>query len=465
MKRRAFLKNLGLGAAGSLVVSCIGKSGNETSETTPTHHKKGPMTMRTNPNSGDAVSILGYGCMRLPALELDDDDTSDKYNVDQEELNRHVDYAIENGVNYFDTSPAYCKGESEAAMGIALSRHPRNKYFIATKLSNFAPSTWPREQSIAMFENSLKLLKTDYIDYLLLHAIGMPNGELDGMQAFEERYIKNGILDWLEQQRKAGRIRNLGFSYHGDVAVFDRMLQEMDQGKRHWDFVQIQLNYVDWENAKTVNARNTNAQYLYSELAKRNIPVVIMEPLLGGRLADVPTAIAAQMKQRRPDDSAAAWAFRFAGTPEKILTILSGMTYMEHLQQNVNTFSSLDPITSDENDFLLRIGADMSQNDVVPCTGCSYCMPCPFGLDIPTIFDFYNRCINDDAVPHDKRHPRYAQARRQFLIGMDREIPRNRQAAHCIACGECLNHCPQGIPIPDKMRAIDTYTKQLRSKA
>lgn len=464
MKRRAFLKDLGIGAAGALVVSCIGKSGGNEADTQPVHKNKGPMTMRKNHNSGDSVSILGYGCMRLPSLNADNT-PSDSYNVDQEELNRHVDYAIENGINYFDTSPAYCKGESEAAMGIALSRHPRDKYLIATKLSNFAPSTWTREKSIEMFENSLKYLKTDYVDYLLLHAIGMNSGELDGMQAFEERYIKNGILDWLEEQRSAGRIRNLGFSYHGDVAVFDRLLREMDEGKRHWDFVQIQLNYVDWENAKAVNPRNTNADYLYNELAKRDIPVVIMEPLLGGRLSNVPTAIAAQMKQRRPDDAPAAWAFRFAGTPEKILTVLSGMTYMDHLKQNTATFSSLDPITEDENDFLMRIGADMSQNEVVPCTGCAYCMPCPFGLDIPTIFSFYNRCINDDAVPHDKRHPRYAQARRQFLIGMDREVPRNRQAAHCIGCGECLSHCPQGIQIPDKMHAIDKYTADLRNKA
>lgn len=462
MKRRDFLKNVALGTTGSLLLACTGKSANNETSATPTKHKKGPMTMRLNHNTGDNVSILGYGCMRLPKLENIDNESED-YNVDQDELNRHVDYAIENGINYFDTSPAYCKGESEAAMGIALSRHPRNKYFIATKLSNFAPATWPKEESMAMFENSLKYLKTDYVDYLLLHAIGMPAGDLSGMQAYEERYVNNGMLEWLEQQRNKGRIRNLGFSYHGDVDVFDRLLAEMDQGKHHWDFVQIQLNYVDWENAKNVNERNTNAEYLYNELAKRNIPVVIMEPLLGGRLANVPTAIAAQMKQRRPDDNPAAWAFRYAGTPEKILTVLSGMTYMDHLKQNINTFSSLNPITPDENTFLMRIGADLSQNDVVPCTGCAYCMPCPYGLDIPAIFSFYNRCVNDDAVPNDSRHPKYAQARRQFLIGMDRNVPRNRQAAHCIACGECLNHCPQGIPIPDKMQAIDRYSKKLRN--
>ena len=467
MKRRAFLRDLGLGAAGAILVSCAGKTGAEDADADApvkaSHHKRGPITMRTNPNTSDSVSILGYGCMRLPSLS--EDPESESYNVDQEEVNRQVDYALAHGVNYFDTSPAYCKGESEAAMGIALSRHPRDKYLLATKLSNFAPQTWPAAESQKMFENSLKNLKTDHVDYLLMHAIGMSAGDLSGMEAYEERYIKNGMLAWLEEQKKAGRIRNLGFSYHGDVEVFDRLLREHDEGLHHWDFVQIQLNYVDWENAKEVNPRNTNASYLYNELAKRNIPVVIMEPLLGGRLADVPTAVAAKMKQRRPDDSPAAWAFRFAGTPEKILTVLSGMTYMDHLKENVSTFSSLDPITEDENAFLMRVGADLSVNGVVPCTGCSYCMPCPYGLDIPTIFDFYNTCVNEDMVPHDKRHPRYAEARKRFLIGMSRAVPADRQPSRCIACGECLKHCPQGIAIPDEMAKIERSLLNLRNNA
>ena len=186
--------------------------------------------------------------------------------------------------------------------GIALARHPRDSYFIATKLSNFAPSTWPREESIAMFENSLKELQTDYIDYLLLHAVGQGSFE-----ALNGRYIDNGILDYLKEKKETGVIRNLGFSYHGDVKVFDHLLEMMDRGEVHWDFVQIQLNYIDWNNAKKVNPRNTDASYLYAELERRDIPVVIMEPLLGGRLASVSAPIAAKMKQRRPDDSVASW--------------------------------------------------------------------------------------------------------------------------------------------------------------
>jgi len=245
-------------------------------------------------------------------------------------VNRLVDKALKHGVNYFDTSPAYCKGKSEHATGVALSRHPRDSYFIATKLSNFAPSTWSHDASVAMYRNSLKELQTDHIDYMLLHGVGM--GE-DGMEEFRKRYIDNGILDFLLKEREAGRIRNLGFSYHGDIAVFDYLLSRHDEYK--WDFVQIQLNYVDWHHAKEVNPRNTDAEYLYGELEKRGIPAVIMEPLLGGRLSNVPDHIVARLKEQEPERSVASWAFRYAGTHPGVLTVLSGMTYMEHLDDNL----------------------------------------------------------------------------------------------------------------------------------
>lgn len=176
---------------------------------------------------------------------------------------------------------------------------------------------------MAMYRNSLKELQVDYIDYMLLHGVGMGNG----MDEFEKRYIDNGILDFLVAEREAGRIRNLGFSYHGDIKVFDYLLSIYDTMK--WDFVQIQLNYLDWKYAKEINPRNTNAEYLYNELQKRNIPAIIMEPLLGGRLSNVHDHIVSRLKQRRPEDSVASWAFRFAGSFPGVLTVLSGMTYME----------------------------------------------------------------------------------------------------------------------------------------
>ena len=294
------------------------------------------MTYRVNPGTKDRVSLLGYGMMRLPDKNAGKDPSTGtgEIEIDQEMVNRQIDYAIEHGVNYFDTSPAYCQGKSERATGIALSRHKRSEYFIATKMSNFSPDTWKREASIEMFENSLKELQVDYVDYLLLHSIGQGQ---DALGMFNSRYMDNGILDWLVEQKKKGRIRNLGFSYHGDVRIYDMLLKWHDEGRYHWDFVQIELNYLDWNYANEINDRNTDAVYLYGELKKRGIPAVIMEPLLGGRLANVPDNIVAKMKQREPEQSVASWAFRFAGTPDGVLTVLSGMTYMEHLRENLCT--------------------------------------------------------------------------------------------------------------------------------
>ncbi len=261
ISRRDFLKAMGMAGATAGLAAC----GNSTSPSANSDSLKGEMTYRTNPSTGDKVSLLGFGMMRLPSVGGRSAREGNE-EIDQEMVNRMVDYAIEHGVNYFDTSPAYCRGKSEHATGVALSRHPRNSYFIATKLSNFAPDTWKRENAIAMYHNSLKELRTDYIDYLLLHGIGMGNG----MEEYEARYVNNGMLDFLLAEREAGRIRNLGFSYHGDVKVFDRLLAEHD--KYQWNFVQIQLNYLDWKYAKQINPRNTDAEYLYNELAKRNIP-------------------------------------------------------------------------------------------------------------------------------------------------------------------------------------------------
>ncbi len=304
ISRRDFLKIFGAGtvATAATMVGCQNKVGNLDPKGT-IKPQKGQMTYRTNPKNGDKVSLLGFGMMRLPVIEKDapkgaSGREAKSAPIDQEMVNKLVDKAIEYGVNYFDTAPVYCQGRSEHATGIALSRYKRDSYYLATKMSNFSPSTWPREESIKMFENSLKELQTNYIDYLLLHSVG---GGEDGMEMLRKRYYDNGILDFLLQKREEGVIRNLGFSYHGDVKVFDYLLSRHDEYK--WDFVQIEMNYLDWHFANEINEANTEAEYLYNELAKRNIPAVIMEPLLGGRLANVPDYIVAEMKEREPQRS------------------------------------------------------------------------------------------------------------------------------------------------------------------
>ncbi len=452
--RRDFFKLAGTaGIAAAGLSACIGKG--NTSSNAPTETPNGEMTYRTNPTTGDKVSLLGFGMMRLPSVGGRSAREGNE-EIDQEMVNEMVDYAMAHGVNYFDTSPAYCRGKSERSTGIALSRHPRNSYFIATKLSNFAPSSWKREESIAMYHNSMKELQTEYIDYLLLHGIGMGNG----MEEFEARYIDNGVLDFLMKEREAGRIRNLGFSYHGDIKVFDHLLANHDKYK--WDFVQIQLNYLDWKYAKAINPRNTDAEYLYNELAKRNIPAIIMEPLLGGRLSNVPDNVVARLKQREPEQSVASWAFRFAGSFPHVLTVLSGMTRMEHLEDNLRTYSPLKPITDEEFQFLQDTATLMMQFNTIPCNDCKYCMPCPYGLDIPAILLHYNKCLNEGNIPTSSQDKNYREARRAYLIGYDRSVPKLRQANHCIGCNQCNPHCPQRIDIPKEMHRIDEYVERLK---
>ena len=419
----------------------------------------GGMTYREDLH-GNKVSLLGYGAMRLPTCDGGHannwmKDASSKA-IDQDEVNAHIDYALEHGVNYFDTSPAYCRGESETVLGRALSRHPRSSYFIATKLSNFAPQQYSLEACKKMFADSLAKLQTDYIDYYLLHAIG--NG---GFETFSKRYIENGAIDWLVEERKAGRIRNLGFSFHGDPKAFEWCIEHHD--KYHWDFCQIQMNYVDWLHAKETNSRNLDAKYLYETLDAKNIPAVIMEPLLGGRLARFNYAVSAKLKALDPAKSIASWAFRFCGTFPRVLTILSGMTYREHLVENVSTLSPLVPLTEHELAVLEEAAVLMLQNKTIPCNLCQYCMPCPYGLDIPGIFDQWNKACVEDRLPVSGEE-RYAVNRRKFLREYDRAIEHLRQAEHCIGCGRCLSHCPQRIDIPKRLAELDATVAEWRKE-
>ena len=447
--RREFIKRLGAGSllTAAAFTGCKSNSLKMDSSVmgeVPTDK----MTYRTNHNTGDKVSILGYGCMRWPTIE-GGSARDQRSKIDQESVNELVDYAIAHGVNYFDTSPVYCQGMSEEATGIALSRHPRDSYFIATKMSNFSNYTY--ENSVAMYENSLKKLQVDYFDYYLLHNIGV------NLDSFNKRFIDNGILDFLVEERKKGKIRNLGWSFHGDKAVFDHILSLHE--KVHWDFIQIQMNYSDWRSARGMNV---DAEYLYAELEKRNIPVVIMEPLLGGRLSNVPNHISARLKQQEPERSVASWAFRFVGSYPMVLTALSGMTYMEHLEDNIRTYAPLEELNDEQKEFLFETAELMLQYPTVPCNDCKYCMPCPYGLDIPGILLHYNKCVNEGNLSKSSRDENYRKARRAFLVGYDRAVEKERQADHCVGCKQCNPHCPQRIDIPREIRRIDKYIEDLR---
>ena len=453
ISRRSFLKLLGTGtvATAATLAGCKDKK----TEAVADEYKNqveppvGKMSYRTNPKTKEKVSLLGYGMMRLPTKV----DNSDEF--DQDMINRQVDYAIEHGLNYFDTSPVYCQGKSERCTGIALSRHKRSEYFVATKLSNFNRDFWSREKSIEMYRNSMKELQVDYIDYYLLHAVG------GSMEEFNSRYVDNGMMDFLMAEREAGRIRNLGFSFHGLKTVFDEVLSRHEQ--YHWDFCQIELNYLDWDFANEINSANVDASYLYAELQKRNIPAVIMEPLLGGRLVNLPQYLMTELKQKNPSRSVASWAFRYAGTPEGVLTVLSGMTYMEHLKDNLLSYSPLEPLTEKEMKYLQgEIAQKIVGLENIPCNDCKYCMPCPYGIDIPAIFVHYNKCKNEGSLPMGVGDAEYRKHRRQYLISLDRVVPRDRQPDHCIQCGQCEPHCPQGIKIPRELAKIDQMIEELK---
>ena len=470
MERRDFLKSLGAGALTTAAMAAGCKNPNATNAEgfslgeVPTDK----MTYRTGTH-GERVSLLGYGFMRLPSLEEGKDGNQSEGDLDQERINQLTDYAIEHGLNLFDTAPRYCKARSETALGLALKRHRREEFLVSTKLSNQNPSLWNYKGSVEMFEQSLERLQVDYLDFYMLHCVGLPGRDTEGnmvepMETFQRRFVDSGMIEFLMQQRAKGRIRNLGFSYHGDVKVFDHALSMHEQV--HWDHVLIQHNYINWQHASDLSedagGGDANSEYLYGELAKRDIPIFVMEPLLGGQLASLPDFAVEELKKREPQQSVASWAFRFAGNQPRILTVLSGMTYMEHLQDNLRTMSPHKPLSEDELSMLSSIADRYVGYPLVPCTGCQYCMPCPYGIDIPGNFAHYNKMVNegllvaepDDNADGDERRA-YRRARRQYLKSYNRAVEPERQADHCIGCGRCLHECPQRINIPAKLAMIE----------
>ncbi len=449
INRREFLKVAGIATA-TTTTALYGCSSNKKDSGVLNPIPTDKMTYTHFPSLGDTVSLLGYGCMRWPTIPNPE---GQGMIINQEVVNELIDYAIEHGVNYFDTAPVYVMGQSERATGIALKRHPREKFFIATKMSN--PANPAFDASVSMYRNSFEQLQVDYIDYYLLHNIGTV-----GNRGYDFRFIDNGLLDFLLQEREARRIRHLGWSFHGITEQFDRVLS--DHERVHWDFVQIQMNYSDWRNA--AEGRNVDAEYMYNELTKRGIPVVVMEPLLGGRLSNLPVHIVTRLKEQNPQGSAASWAFRFAGSHENVLTVLSGMTYMEHLQDNIRTYSPFEALNDEQKEFLYETAKLMLQYPTIPCNDCDYCMPCPYGIDIPGILLHYNKCVNDGIIPKSSADKGYRKARRAFLVSYDRTVEKIRQADHCTGCKQCVDECPQRINIPVELRKLNAFIEQLKQE-
>jgi predicted aldo/keto reductase-like oxidoreductase len=403
---------------------------------------------------GKKVSLLGYGAMRMPTVDGGHANNwardASKKTIDQRGLNSQIAYLLNSGVNYFDTSPAYCRGESERRLGEALEKSgfDREEYIIATKLSNFAASQQSLDDAKKMLAASLKNLRTKYIDCYLLHSIG--NG---GFETFTKRFISNGALDWLVQERKKGVVRHLGFSYHGDIKTFEWCMQNHEKYK--WDFAMIQMNYIDWNHAKEVNERNVNASYLYGELYKRGIPVVVMEPLLGGSLARLKDNMARILAPRDPTSTGAKWAFRFCASYPGVMCVLSGMTRREHMEENVRTFDTFTPCSQVEFAALERAAEAYLSLGTVPCTSCNYCMPCPYGLDIPSLLRFRNEFLTGSP----------SKSAAEILSAYKAAIPEPlRRADHCTGCGICRPACPQQIDISSEIAAIDRKIDLLKDE-
>ena len=361
---------------------------------------------------GGKLSALGMGCMRLPVLDGDD------ARVDQAAVDAMTDCAMEQGINYYDTAWGYHSGNSERAIGKALARYPREQFYLADKFPGYDLSNMGKVREI--FEEQLKKCGVDYFDFYLFHNVCEMN--IDAYLA-----PQYGILDYLLEQKKNGRIRHLGFSCHGAMPVLKRFLEAYGA---HMEFCQLQLNYIDWEFQDCKAKVELLEQY--------HIPVWVMEPLRGGRLARLSEEEAAPLKAMRPEETVPAWAFRFLQSVPGVTVILSGMSNLDQMKENLATFREEKPLSSAEMDKLLETARGMTGKTALPCTACHYCVShCPQGLDIPSLLALYNE---------------HSFTGGGFLAPMALSaIPADKQPGACIGCRSCEAVCPQQLKISEAM--------------
>lgn len=365
------------------------------------------MKTRSYKGIGPELSLLGLGCMRLPLVQPGHPE------IDEEKAFALVDEAMRGGIRYYDTAYFYHNGMSEPFMGRALARYPRESFYMATKMPVYSLKT--PEDTARVFDEQLARLQTKYFDFYLCHALNA--------ESFANME-KIGVYDFLRQKKAEGAIRHLGFSFHDSPEVL-RTIADAHE----WDFAQLQLNYLDWEMQHSAEQ--------YHILEERGIPCVVMEPVRGGALADLGEEADAVLKAVHPDRSIASWALRYAAGLPNVMTVLSGMSSMEQLRDNLSTFEHFEPLNDAEQAALQKALQIFRQRTFVPCTGCRYCADCPQSIDIPKVF----QCYNEYALHHSKR---------AFLDGLA-ELPEGHRPENCIACGLCASRCPQHITIPAHM--------------
>ncbi len=364
------------------------------------------------------LSALGMGAMRLPVGKSYED-------IDEAVTEEMVAYAMEHGVNYYDTAWGYHDGQSEIVMGRILGKYPRDSFHLATKFPGYDLSNMDKVEEI--FEKQLEKCGTDYFDFYLFHNVCEMN-----IDAYLDP--KYGIFDYLVKQKKNGRIRHLGFSAHGSYTVMKRFL---DAYGEHMEFGQIQLNWLDWSFQ--------NAKAKVELLKEYHLPVWVMEPLRGGKLASLPEETAKELAAFRPDEDVAAWAFRFLQSIDGVTMILSGMSDFDQMQKNVKTFETEKKLNQKEMDALLGIADAMLKKSVLPCTACRYCTShCPKGLDIPTLLELYNE---------------HSFTEGGFIAPMAlMAVPEDKKPSACVGCRSCEAVCPQQIKISE---AMSDFNKRL----
>ena len=366
------------------------------------------------------LSALGMGAMRLPVIGGDD------AKIDQLAVDRMVDVAMERGINYYDTAWGYHSGSSEIAIGRSLGRYPRERWHLATKFPGYDLSNMDQVKTV--FEGQLEKCGVDYFDFYLFHNVCEMN-----IEAYLDP--KYGIFDYLTEQKRSGRIRHLGFSAHGSREVIERFLLAYGKGM---EFCQLQMNYLDWSFQDVKNKAALLAEY--------QIPIWVMEPLRGGKLASLAEEDAAKLKALRPDETIPAWAFRFLQSIPGVTVTLSGMSNMQQLEENLSTFEAEHPLNQQEMETLLGIADSMVQKTSVPCTACRYCTShCPQSLDIPMLLELYNEhCFTGGG----------------FIAPMAlMAIPEEKHPAACIGCRSCEAVCPQQIRISE---ALADFAQKLR---
>ena len=366
----------------------------------------------------EKVSLLGFGCMRFPTL--------DNGEIDEEEARKMIDNAYRHGVNYFDTAYVYHDGKSEPFTGRVLDGYDRSSYYLATKLPCWLIETI--EDAKRIFEHQLERLHKDYLDFYLLHSLNKEDWD---------RMVQLGVIEYCESLKAAGRIRYLGFSFHDSYSVFEEIINYRD-----WDFCQIQLNYMDINEQAGVKG--------YQLVEKMGIPVIVMEPVKGGSLANLPDDIAKVFKSIAPDASMASWALRWTGSFPGVRIILSGMSTPQQVSDNLKTFDHFVPLDEEEQK-AVEIVTDMMKNRVHNnCTSCRYCMPCPFGVDIPRNIGIWNLF----GIYQNR-----GRARFQW-----KNLSDDKKAKNCTQCGKCEEACPQKISIRKDLASLQTELDALQGK-